>query len=136
VRGTVEARGPRRTLVGEMVWDLEELAAVRRDHGPQAALDHVAHRAAHRHRPPGPRHDPGRSSGRRVEPARPAFDRPCHGTLLDPPELPDVDWIAEDSADDDAFPLTPAQRDQLIVAAKDDGFRVGLNRDGYLVMHR
>nr|WP_042409913.1 hypothetical protein [Streptacidiphilus carbonis] len=57
-------------------------------------------------------------------------------TLLDPRELPDVDWIAEDSADDDAFPLTPAQRDQLIVAAKDDGFRVGLNRDGYLVMHR
>jgi hypothetical protein len=58
---------------------------------------------------------------RRVEPARPAFDRPR---------------IAEDSADDDAFPLTPAQRDQLIVAAKNDGFRVVLNRDGYLVMHR
>ncbi|MGA5822990.1 hypothetical protein ACPC54_34650 [Kitasatospora sp. NPDC094028] len=31
-------------------------------------------------------------------------------------------WIAEDSADDDAFPLTPAQRDQLIVAAEHDGF--------------
>jgi hypothetical protein len=30
-------------------------------------------------------------------------------------------WIAEDSADDDAFPLTPAQR-ELIVAAKNDGF--------------
>ncbi|MEW1699413.1 DNA polymerase III subunit alpha [Streptomyces sp. NPDC091278] len=39
VRGTVEARGPRRTVVGEMVWDLEELATARRDHGPQAALD-------------------------------------------------------------------------------------------------
>ncbi|MFI1177514.1 DNA polymerase III subunit alpha [Streptomyces melanogenes] len=39
VRGTVEARGPRRTVVGEMVWDLEEVAAARRDHGPQAALD-------------------------------------------------------------------------------------------------
>ncbi|WP_026179396.1 DNA polymerase III subunit alpha [Streptomyces hokutonensis] len=39
VRGTVEARGPRRTVVGEMVWDLDEVAAVRRDHGPQAALD-------------------------------------------------------------------------------------------------
>ncbi|MER8237017.1 DNA polymerase III subunit alpha [Streptomyces sp. NPDC094049] len=38
VRGTVEARGPRRTVVGEMVWDLEQLAAARRDHGPQAAL--------------------------------------------------------------------------------------------------
>ncbi len=39
VRGTVEARGPRRTVVGERVWDLEEVAAARRDHGPQAALD-------------------------------------------------------------------------------------------------
>jgi error-prone DNA polymerase len=39
VRATVEARGPRRTVVGEMVWDLDELAAARRDHGPQAALD-------------------------------------------------------------------------------------------------
>ncbi|WP_326708077.1 DNA polymerase III subunit alpha [Streptomyces sp. NBC_01474] len=39
VRGTVEARGPRRTVVGEMVWDLEAVAAARRDHGPQAALD-------------------------------------------------------------------------------------------------
>ncbi|GAA2258000.1 DNA polymerase III subunit alpha [Streptomyces amakusaensis] len=38
VRGTVEARGPRRTVVGHAVWDLEELAATRRDHGPQAAL--------------------------------------------------------------------------------------------------
>jgi len=57
-------------------------------------------------------------------------------TLLDPRELPSVDWIAEDSADDDAFPLTPVQRDKLIVAAEDDGFRVVLNRDGYLVMRR
>ncbi|MEU9546292.1 DNA polymerase III subunit alpha [Streptomyces mirabilis] len=39
VRGTVEARGPRRTVVGAMVWDLEEVAAARRDLGPQAALD-------------------------------------------------------------------------------------------------
>ncbi len=39
VRGTVEARGPRRTVVGQMVWDLEQLAAARRDHGPQAVLD-------------------------------------------------------------------------------------------------
>lgn len=38
VRGTVEARGPRRTVVGHMVWDLEELAATRRDHGPEAVL--------------------------------------------------------------------------------------------------
>ncbi|KMS74169.1 DNA polymerase III subunit alpha [Streptomyces viridochromogenes] len=39
VRGTVEARGARRTVVGEMVWDLDEVAQARRDHGPQAALD-------------------------------------------------------------------------------------------------
>ncbi|MET8516027.1 DNA polymerase III subunit alpha [Streptomyces sp. NPDC005077] len=39
VRGTVEARGPRRTVVGKMVWDLEELAAARRDFGPQRVLD-------------------------------------------------------------------------------------------------
>ncbi|GHB28928.1 DNA-directed DNA polymerase [Streptomyces umbrinus] len=39
VRGTVEARGPRRTVVGEMAWDLDEVAEARRDHGPQAALD-------------------------------------------------------------------------------------------------
>ncbi|MEN8651677.1 DNA polymerase III subunit alpha [Streptomyces sp. 21So2-11] len=38
VRGTVEARGPRRTVVGTHVWDLGELSATRRDHGPQAAL--------------------------------------------------------------------------------------------------
>jgi error-prone DNA polymerase len=46
VRGSVEARGPRRTVVGEMVWDLEELAAVRRDQGPQAALDILGRVAA------------------------------------------------------------------------------------------
>lgn len=39
VRGTVEARGPRRTVLGEMVWYLDAMAATRRDHGPQAALD-------------------------------------------------------------------------------------------------
>ncbi|MFE5108288.1 DNA polymerase III subunit alpha [Streptomyces sp. NPDC056663] len=44
VRGTVEARGPRRTVVGQMVWDLEALAAARRDHGPQAVLDLLGRR--------------------------------------------------------------------------------------------
>ncbi|GGY10729.1 hypothetical protein GCM10010510_65850 [Streptomyces anandii JCM 4720] len=39
VRGPVEARGQRRTIIGEMVWDLDEVAAARRDHAPQAALD-------------------------------------------------------------------------------------------------
>ncbi|MEU8955011.1 DNA polymerase III subunit alpha [Streptomyces sp. NPDC048518] len=43
VRGTVEARGPRRTVVGDMVWDLETVAAARRDHGPHAALDLLGH---------------------------------------------------------------------------------------------
>ncbi|MFD6986577.1 DNA polymerase III subunit alpha, partial [Streptomyces sp. NPDC059956] len=38
VRGTVEARGPRRTVVGQMVWNLEEIAVARRDRGPEAAL--------------------------------------------------------------------------------------------------
>ncbi|KJY18123.1 hypothetical protein ADK93_27165 [Streptomyces sp. XY58] len=39
VRGTVEARGPRRTMVGEMLWDLDFLATTRATHGPQAVLD-------------------------------------------------------------------------------------------------
>lgn len=43
VRGTVEARGPRRTVVGTMAWDLEELAAARRDHGPQRVLELLGH---------------------------------------------------------------------------------------------
>lgn len=38
VRGTVQVRGTRRTVVGTMAWDLEGVAAARRDHGPQAAL--------------------------------------------------------------------------------------------------
>ncbi|HET6860889.1 MAG TPA: DNA polymerase III subunit alpha, partial [Streptomyces sp.] len=38
VRGTVQVRGTRRTVVGAMAWDLEAIAAARRDHGPEAAL--------------------------------------------------------------------------------------------------
>ncbi|WP_037908054.1 DNA polymerase III subunit alpha [Actinacidiphila yeochonensis] len=38
VRGTVQVRGTRRTIVGSMAWDLEEVAATRRDDGPEAAL--------------------------------------------------------------------------------------------------
>ncbi|WP_329389457.1 DNA polymerase III subunit alpha [Streptomyces sp. NBC_01716] len=38
VRGTVQVRGTRRTIVGSMVWDLDEIAAARRDNGPEAAL--------------------------------------------------------------------------------------------------
>ncbi|MGW8885532.1 DNA polymerase III subunit alpha [Streptomyces sp. NPDC055749] len=38
VRGTVQVRGTRRTVVGTMAWDLERIAAARRDQGPEAAL--------------------------------------------------------------------------------------------------
>ncbi|MFJ3594728.1 DNA polymerase III subunit alpha [Streptomyces sp. NPDC090231] len=38
VRGIVEKRGTRRTVVGQMAWDLEEVATTRRDQGPAAAL--------------------------------------------------------------------------------------------------
>ncbi|MFD3517654.1 DNA polymerase III subunit alpha [Streptomyces sp. NPDC058657] len=38
VRGTVQVRGTRRTVVGTMAWDLDRIAAARRDEGPEAAL--------------------------------------------------------------------------------------------------
>ncbi|AUH43811.1 DNA polymerase III subunit alpha [Streptomyces sp. CMB-StM0423] len=38
VRGTVQVRGTRRTVVGTMAWDLDRIAAARRDDGPEAAL--------------------------------------------------------------------------------------------------
>ncbi|MFJ9567566.1 DNA polymerase III subunit alpha [Streptomyces fuscichromogenes] len=38
IRGTVQVRGTRRTVVGSMAWDLDEIAAARRDNGPEAAL--------------------------------------------------------------------------------------------------
>ncbi|TXJ71500.1 DNA polymerase III subunit alpha [Streptomyces lavendulae] len=38
VRGTVQVRGTRRSVVGTMAWDLDEIAAARRDDGPEAAL--------------------------------------------------------------------------------------------------
>ncbi|WNI17218.1 DNA polymerase III subunit alpha [Actinacidiphila sp. ITFR-21] len=38
VRGTVQVRGTRRTIVGTMAWDLDKIAAARRDDGPEAAL--------------------------------------------------------------------------------------------------
>ncbi|MGW0828336.1 DNA polymerase III subunit alpha [Streptomyces sp. NPDC002845] len=36
VRGQVQRRGRRNTLTGSMCWNLDELAAARRDHGPEA----------------------------------------------------------------------------------------------------
>lgn len=47
VRGTVEARGPRRTVVGEMAWDLDSLATTRATHGPQAVLDLLDQKPVH-----------------------------------------------------------------------------------------
>ncbi|MDX6315459.1 MAG: error-prone polymerase, partial [Streptomyces sp.] len=38
VRGTVQVRGTRRTIVGTRAWDLDRIAAARRDNGPEAAL--------------------------------------------------------------------------------------------------
>lgn len=38
VRGTVQVRGTRRSVVGTMAWDLDRIAAARRDDGPAAAL--------------------------------------------------------------------------------------------------
>jgi error-prone DNA polymerase len=80
VRGTVEARGPRRTVVGEMVWDLEAVAAVRRDHGPRPPSTSSATT------PPRPRlPDRERRSHGSWRTARPA--RPCRrGLIFSPPE--------------------------------------------------
>lgn len=36
VGGTIQRRGGRNTVTGTMVWDLDELATARRDHGPEA----------------------------------------------------------------------------------------------------
>ncbi|MGW0669822.1 DNA polymerase III subunit alpha [Streptomyces sp. NPDC002746] len=55
VRGVVEKRGTRRTVVGQMAWDLEEVATTRRDLGPEAALALLGRTA--------PAPTPARSSG-------------------------------------------------------------------------
>ncbi|MYS86581.1 DNA polymerase III subunit alpha [Embleya scabrispora] len=47
VRGKIQVRGRRRTVVGTMAWDLDEIATLRRDHGPQAALDLLGAPTAH-----------------------------------------------------------------------------------------
>lgn len=38
VRGTIQQRGGKPSVVGAKCWDLDELARIRRDHGPEAAL--------------------------------------------------------------------------------------------------
>ena len=38
VRGTVQRRGGKPSVIGTMCWDLDHLAMIRRDHGPDAAL--------------------------------------------------------------------------------------------------
>lgn len=62
VRGTVQQRGERRTVVGTMAWDLEALAVARRDDGPEAAHRLLGPAAA----VPGP--DGGPARGRRQPP--------------------------------------------------------------------
>ncbi|MER8117102.1 DNA polymerase III subunit alpha [Streptomyces sp. NPDC094031] len=47
VRGTVQVRGTRRSVVGTMAWDLDEIAAARRDDGPEAALALLGERRPH-----------------------------------------------------------------------------------------
>jgi error-prone DNA polymerase len=56
VRGTVQVRGTRRTVVGTMAWDLDKIAAARRDDGPEAALALLG--ASHPHPTPA---QPGRT---------------------------------------------------------------------------
>ncbi|MFI0901400.1 DNA polymerase III subunit alpha [Streptomyces sp. NPDC020983] len=57
VRGTVQVRGSRRTIVGTMAWDLEKVAATRRDDGPEAALALLGADSPH----PTPAQLPGRT---------------------------------------------------------------------------
>lgn len=47
VRGTVQVRGTRRSVIGTMAWDLDEIAAARRDDGPEAALALLGARRPH-----------------------------------------------------------------------------------------
>ncbi|MFG2615755.1 DNA polymerase III subunit alpha [Streptomyces anulatus] len=69
VRGTVEARGPRRTVVGEMAWDLDELATARATHGPQAVLDLLGQASAPTPAQPAPaRTIPDGTAGARLHP--------------------------------------------------------------------
>lgn len=46
VRGTVQNRGGKRSVVASMCWDLDQLARIRRDHGPDAALRVLSGRPA------------------------------------------------------------------------------------------
>ncbi|TXS79900.1 DNA polymerase III subunit alpha [Streptomyces sp. me109] len=69
VRGTVQVRGTRRTVVGSMAWDLDEIAAARRDNGPEAALALLGADRPH----PTPAQAPGRAG---PAPGRPDRGRP------------------------------------------------------------
>ncbi|MCX4826168.1 DNA polymerase III subunit alpha [Streptomyces sp. NBC_01142] len=86
VRGTVEARGPRRTVVGEMAWDLDELAAARATHGPQALLDMLGQAPAPTPAQSGPsRTIPDGTAGARLHPwsdLQPAGSRSAELTRL------------------------------------------------------
>ena len=85
VRGTVQARGPRRTVVGTMVWDLDTLATTRRDHGPEAALRLLERSTGPRRtdsRPVPPHSDARQPTSAPVPSESPAPGRP-HRTLPD-----------------------------------------------------
>ncbi|MGW7008493.1 SOS response-associated peptidase family protein, partial [Streptomyces sp. NPDC054933] len=74
VRGTVERRGTRRTVVGEMAWDLDAIATVRRDLGPQAALETLG-RTTPASPPPQPTTSGASHGPSRTEPPEPSSTR-------------------------------------------------------------
>lgn len=68
VRGTVQHRGGKPSVIGTMCWDLDQLALIRRDHGPDAALRVLTSRPAAT-----PAQEPGaQEHGRPVAVAAPA----------------------------------------------------------------
>ncbi|MGW0832885.1 DNA polymerase III subunit alpha [Streptomyces prunicolor] len=71
VRGTVQVRGTRRTVVGSMAWDLDEIANARRDDGPEAAL---ALLGADRPHPTPAQPAPGQSQPAPAQPQRTLAD--------------------------------------------------------------
>ena len=86
VRGTIQRRGGRNTVTGSMVWDLDDLAAARRDHGPEAV-----------HRLLGPDATPTpatRSQGRCAAAHHPAGDRSRTSPLGRPAAHPP--WSCEE----------------------------------------
>jgi error-prone DNA polymerase len=88
VRGQIQRRGRRNTLTGQRVWDLDELAAARRDHGPEAVtrlLGNGLPPAAERVAPPRPQRTLPVETGAELHPwadLRPAGTRSADLTKL------------------------------------------------------